>query len=134
MKKLLLIALVAIVFYGCKKDEEPIFNKDFLTAKQWQPTAAKDSDGPIVIDNCSKDDLLKFETNGTFTYGPGITKCDQSETVVAGTWSLSIDGKNITINANGETAVHTFLELSATKFVWSEGAGKYAWEETYKAL
>lgn len=134
MKKLLLIALIAIVFYGCKKDEEPGFNKDFLTDKQWQPISAKDSDGPIIIVDCSKDDLLKFETNGTFTYGPGIIKCDQSETIEGGTYSLSSDGKSITLNVEGVTGVHTIVELTATKFVWSGGSGADAWEETYIAL
>lgn len=134
MKKLLFIALVAIVFYGCKKDEAPGFNKDYLTAKQWQPSSAKDNGVAIVIQACVKDDLMKFATNGIFTYDPSIIKCDQSETIYAGTYSLSSDGKSITLNVEGGTAVHTIVELSATKFVWSGGTGADAWEETYTAF
>lgn len=104
-----------------------------INSKQWQPISAKDSDGPIVVDDCKKDDLMTFALTGIFTYSPGVTKCDRTETIQTGSWTISSDEKNITMTAKDGSEVYTIVEITANKLIVSSGSGINAWEETYIA-
>lgn len=134
MKKLLLIALIAVLFYGCKKDEEPKSNKDYLTAKQWHYISIKEGGIAVIMEDCWKDNLMKFETNDTVTFNPGIIKCDQLETIVTRSWSLSSDGKSITFIDTGGTDKYTIVELTANKLVLFNGVGMDSFELTLIVL
>lgn len=52
------------------------------------------------LDDCSKDDLLEFFTNGTYQLSEGPTKCDPSDPQVyqAGSWELTDDESGITLD------------------------------------
>lgn len=126
---MLTIALL-IVLSSCKKDDAAKTPKDFLTAGYWKVTGMEfnpgiDIGGGVVITDvfdlivpaCVKDDLLKFNTNGTLTEDEGATKCDPDDpqTITDGTWTLSDDGKTLTITyPNGQPEVATVTTLNET--------------------
>ncbi len=121
---LLLFAVASISMTACKKDDAKS-NEDKLTsATCWKqsknevfdPTTNVWQDSPI--DDCSKDDCVTFKADKTTTFDEGATKCDPSDPQTAtGTWSISADGKTMTVNDGTETTVGTIIELTDNKLV-----------------
>ncbi|HYX06918.1 MAG TPA: lipocalin family protein [Bacteroidales bacterium] len=118
MKKLLSLFSVVVLLMlagSCKKDDETSLNKtDLLCKAPWKLTAATidpafpmpDFSGNTVsitdfyaqmVDDCSKDDTQKYNSDGTFTFDEGSVKCD-SETpqTSTGTWTFNPDETIIT--------------------------------------
>lgn len=107
------ILALAMVFSisACNKDDDENndakTNADYLTSGTWRITAMNidpplDMGGGIIIDdffnfmdNCTKDDLVTFNTNGTITDDEGPTKCDPDDpqTTNDGTWTLTENTK-----------------------------------------
>lgn len=125
---------------SCKKDEEneTLTNKDYLISGNWQVTGTVLNPGielqpgivitdvyDMLVEPCSKDDLMTFNANGTITEDEGATKCDPDDpqTVTDGTWTLSEDGNTLTISypdeQGGEPDVSTItiISINATTFV-----------------
>ncbi len=131
---LLLISIV-VVISSCRKDEElEKTSKDFLTAGNWQITALKIEPGieymgivltdiySFAIKDCSKDDLITFNSDGTITEDEGPTKCnpEDPQTVTENTWTLSEDGKSISATFFGmDSGSADVLVLNETTFKFS---------------
>jgi hypothetical protein len=128
-----------VVLASCNKDDDnntppPKTAQEYLTAGFWKTTAMTIDPGinlgGTVITNffaqvpdCTKDDLVRFNTNGTITDDEGPTKCDPNDpqTVNEGTWVLSADSKTLTISYPGDDPrSFEILELNNTTF-----KGKY---------
>jgi hypothetical protein len=107
MKKTTLFTFLVItttaILTSCSKDEAtttPTNNNPTatanLTAKDWKLTGLTISTpiGEInfldSIDACEKDDLLKFNTDGTITEKEGATKCNPADpdTKSGGVWAF----------------------------------------------
>lgn len=90
-----------LTFTSCKKDEE-LSKTEMLTTGSWIQVGATE-DGQDVWDadyeDCEKDDITTFSSDGTFTIDEGATKCNPSDPQISdsGTWELSSDEKTITI-------------------------------------
>lgn len=123
MLSMLVMALL-VTFSACNKDDDDDdvlkTPTEYLTAHSWMTTSIEISPAPeiyagIVIndlyeeitvlgqtfsfmEDCDKDDLIIFNTDGTVTDDAGATKCDPDEPqqTDGGTWVLSADGKTIT--------------------------------------
>ena len=68
------------------------------------------------MDNCTKDDLVTFNANGTITDDEGPTKCDPDDpqTTTDGTWTLT-DNTKLTIKyPEEEDTVVTITEINDT--------------------
>lgn len=106
---MLAIAML-VVMSSCEKDEETKSDQEYLTAGNWKITSVVLSPGidipgigtitdiyDLFIEECNKDDLVKFMTNGTIVEDEGATKCDPDDpqTTSDGTWSL--DGASLTM-------------------------------------
>jgi hypothetical protein len=128
MKKLTLIfalAILAISFTGCEKDDEKPSNMGMLTAKTWKMTGyrvdpAIDLFGTGVLisniynqRNCFHDDTMKFNASGTFTMDEGANKCQDIQTST-GTWTFNPTETIITITSDGETISGQLLELTSS--------------------
>lgn len=113
----LISLLMLLAFSSCNKEEPTpvVTTQDYLTAHNWRMTAQVvdpgiDVNGTTVTDiyvlflDCTKDDLMKFETNGTITDDEGPSKCDPSDpqTTTDGKWVLSSDNKTITTSYPNE--------------------------------
>lgn len=125
LKTLLILALAATTFASCKKDDDGSSAEDNLTgASCWSPvkdelynsaTSAWEDQG---VDNCTKDDCTKFNSDKTIAFDEGATKCDPTDPQTStGTWSLSADGKTLSLTQDGFTIAGTVVELSSTKLV-----------------
>jgi len=140
MKKLLLIALVAIAFYGCKKDESAV-----SIVGSWKLVSIT-SKQPIDIneDGVKNTELLKefvgcleynfdFRSDGSFylesesspeTYQNGkwvtdVTKCE-SETL-SGNWKVDQLNTNLSIWDNSEEVIKIEIILSGNTLVMTDG-------------
>jgi hypothetical protein len=138
MRKLLIVACVALLaFSACKDDKEspapstPV-SPGLLTGKDWRMTANKmelsENGMDTTIDffadmePCEKDDLYRFNEDKTVTLKAGATKCQASDpdTEPGGTWELSADGKKITITENGDGDTMDVITLTETTFKVSQ--------------
>lgn len=106
-KGLILIALAAIIFTACKKNEDDNTpasktKTEMITTGSWITVDMLYNGASIwaLSDPCSKDDFMTFKTNGTVITDEGATKCDPSDPqTTTDNWSLSSDGKKITIDS-----------------------------------
>ncbi|OON70731.1 lipocalin family protein [Hymenobacter sp. CRA2] len=106
---LYLALAAATVLSACDKkdkdkggDPSPKTKTDMLTGKDWIMTAETVSpalrrqDGTLVtdvfatMDDCDKDDLLRFEKPSAYTLSEGASKCDPTHPQsYTGTWSFN---------------------------------------------
>lgn len=105
----LCLALAATTLLSaCDKDKVKPANKtELLTGKDWVMTAQTVSpairlasgrsitDLYAEMDDCDKDDFLRFEKPSAYTLNDGATKCDPSDPhSFSGSWSFS-DGEKV---------------------------------------
>jgi hypothetical protein len=132
MKKILFATLIlSSLFIGCSKDDKEEVKQptktELLTAHYWQATAltidpplsiggTQISDFYAQLDNCSKDDLEKYNTNNTVTYDEGPTKCDPTDPQTqTSPWSFNSDETILTVD--GES--YKILTLTSTQLKMS---------------
>jgi hypothetical protein len=70
--------------------------------------------GVEVQKDCTKDDIITFLTDGTFITTVGSITCYSGETGYSGTWSLSGDGKTLTIDEYPSSVLITENKITAT--------------------
>ena len=117
-----------------KKSDDAKSTKDYLTAGNWKVTAMTVSPGievmgititdiyQYLIEPCTKDDLIKFNVDGTVTDDEGAIKCDPDDPQTSddGTWTLTNDDKTITILYPGEDpAPATIVSINGSTLVVS---------------
>ena len=131
---ILAITLVVVVISSCKKEDNVKTATEYLTGGNWTITAMTIDpgidlgNGTIItdvyaesMDQCDKDNLMKFNTDGTITGDEGIVKCDDNDpqTSDLGIWTISEDGKTITFASPDEDPVVSTVEvLNGTTFKW----------------
>jgi hypothetical protein len=137
MKKtnFLLIITITLLAFSCKKDEK-VMKKDLLSGKDWiliseTISPALDVNGTLItdlysqLDACDKDDIGKFNSNGTYTLEEGLTKCDVNDPQVyeTGTWTFNSDETIIvTSSSTGEVTNSNIQELTANKLILKQEA------------
>lgn len=121
---LLLLAVAAFSFTACKDDDEKSPEELLTAASCWSPTkdelynVATNQWEDQGVDNCTKDDCTKLNSDKTVSFDEGATKCDPSDPQTStGTWSVSADGKTLTLAIDGQSLGGTIVELSASKMV-----------------
>lgn len=152
MKKLLLsLVALSIIVISCKKDDEdkkPAI--EYLTAHQWEyvsitmspaydwfHTGTEITDILSPLDDCDKDDLTEFSTDGNYYILSSEIKCyeDETERNEEGTYSVSADGKQL-IREDFITA-SIIKEISDSRLVletsFTENSVKYTFTEVYNA-
>lgn len=131
MKNLLKISLLTIIsmgllFTACKKDEATTKTPSEIlsavvkwknTKDESKATAATTWD-VNAIDACSADDFVTYATGGAYTFNEGATKCDPADPqTTTGTWSISADGKILTVSDSGFAIAFDVKELTETQMV-----------------
>jgi hypothetical protein len=128
---LLLIASLFLVTFSCKKDDAPPSKKDLLSGKNWVLVSQTVSpginfNGTLItdlyaqMDDCSKDDISKFNSNGTYTFEEGATKCDVNDPQVfdSGTWVFNSDETILVLTSPSSGTVNAeIVELTSSKCV-----------------
>lgn len=116
--------------YGNQVTTTTTSKRVLLTSKQWKFLSSKTNGVADVIDNCEKDDFVIFASNGTYTWNPTTVKCDPSDAIQTGNWTLSGDEK--TLSLDGDEA--TIVELTESRLVVSTIDGSDIWEQTFIAF
>jgi hypothetical protein len=109
MKKLSILSLLALLILGSCKKDTPSTSCTYNTASVTgtyktnsliykADAATPEVDVFPTYPNCQKDDLLTFNSNGTYTVSEGATSCNPTN-ADSGTWSIS--GNNMILD--GET-------------------------------
>jgi hypothetical protein len=97
---------------SCKKDSSNTLTpKEMLTAKSWKLSSYK-LNGVEAMDDCLKDDIIAFAANGTYSNIVGAITCYDGEINYSGTWTLSSDGKTITLDGDPSS-----IEIMESKLV-----------------
>lgn len=124
LKTLLLLAVATAPFVSCKKDDDKSAEDTLTSATCWSQvkdevynttTSQWEDQG---VDDCTKDDCTNFKSDKTASFDEGATKCDPTDPqTTTGTWSLSADGKTLTLTQDGVSLDGTVVELSSSKMV-----------------
>jgi hypothetical protein len=151
MRKLHLLLIVSLFLsaLSCKKDDAPT-KKDLLCGKNWilvseTVSPAINFNGILItdlyaqLDDCTKDDISKFNTNGTYTFEEGATKCDVNDPQVwdSGTWVFNSDQTVLVLTSPSMGTVNAdIIELTSSKIVISQESTiddiKYTITDTYQ--
>lgn len=117
---LLSIALLTVItFSACKKDPPAPPTNTELISRNWKITAMTGTFPPLPavdlyaqLQACEKDNIIKVQSNGTYTLDEGATKCNPTDPqiVETGNWSFASNETKLTIM--GET--FDIVSLSAT--------------------
>lgn len=140
------LALLTVIIFGvlmvsCKKKDKkeeptPVHPNAKLVLGTWSPTKYVTIYAGQTyyqdVESCTADDMITLMANGTYYFDEGPTKCspDDSQSFQK-TYSVSEDGKNITIAGNtGKLA-----ELTDSSMVIKFSLGPFGTQGTeYKKL
>jgi len=120
----LVLATLGLAAVGCSDDSDDAApsKTSLLTAKSWRNTdlkVANTSVYALFVDDCNKDDLLKFNTSKSLTYTGGTVKCDPAEAATqTGSWDLLTNETQLRItDPDGEAMTGTITTLNSTTLV-----------------
>ena len=82
---------------ACREDEETNSKKEILASKSWKVSTYKVNGEEMALMDCQKDNYITYDANGTYIDYVGTIKCSISETNINGTWTLSDDGKILSL-------------------------------------
>jgi len=149
MKRIYFLSLVIMIIalVNCKKDST-LTKKEMLTGKNWILSACTVSPAMSFngttstdwfghLDACIGDNILMFNTNGTFTTDEGAIKCNSADPQVedSGTWTFNADETVISMTHSASAATTmTIISLSSSKMQvsWATtGTTAYTFTATY---
>ena len=119
-----LLFVCAFAVIGCKKDDPS--PTEILTAGDcWKMTLLEGFDTAnnlwvaVPIEDCDADNCFTFKVDQTFSVEEGAAKCDPDDPqTTGGAWSISTDGKKLSLTDSGTTDVGTIVELVNGKLVY----------------
>lgn len=133
MKKIstLLLALtMAFTISSCSNDDDdnstPANNNpgnnsptktEILTGRTWKITGATIDGQDIfgIFDDCDKDNIYQWKTNGDYVVDEGATKCDPSDPQIETQSTWKFTDNETKIEYDGDS--YTIKELTVTKLV-----------------
>ena len=115
MKKIILIAIVAVSFTACKKENDPVCEKTVnanaanykLTKVEVVSTTGNSDVTDAFLDACQKNSLYGLKTDKTFTYTEISSSCAGSGT---GTWDVTSSTITISNTPNGYSFNNALIE------------------------
>ncbi len=125
MKKInylvLFVFALTVSASSCKKDELTSYEglstwekeKELLTAKSWVRSYILLNKDTIAVADCDSGYVYTFLADGTVLYHHDANICG-SETNISGTWSLSSDGKILTLDS-----INWAIEITEDKLTLS---------------
>jgi Domain of unknown function (DUF5004) len=131
--KILILAIaLTTVLSSCEKDntltkEEMISGKDWVVSEMTIDPPINFGSGEVsnlmtLMDDCEKDNIYRFEKDGTFKMDEGILNCHPEDPQISfGNWHLSEDEKTLvaTSEENGEILENEYelIEVTSSKIV-----------------
>jgi hypothetical protein len=133
-------AACSLFLMSCKKDEAPSPTELLTAPSCWTMTLLEGYDPAnnlwvaVPFDDCEADNCNTFKSDQTFVADEGATKCDPDDPQSGvGAWSISEDGKTLSISTGGSTDVGTVVELNGTKLVFEAAFDDEKVRVTFKA-
>lgn len=140
------MVLLSLFVGGCKKEETtvPKSKTELLCAHYWKVVSLTvnpplDIDGtPVsdllsIMDDCNKDDLVKYNTDKTLIYDEGATKCDPaSPQTSSGTWSFNSDETILTEDDEDLSLIELNESTLKLKIVQTIAEVDYTYTITYQ--
>jgi hypothetical protein len=128
MKKIILntiptLALVSLLFVGCKKSTHVKTNTELLTQKTWKFSSATVNgvDASSNLQACQKDNIYTFVSAGTGNVDEGPSKCNSGDPqTIAFTWNFTTNETILHISTalfSGASNDFTIMTLSETQLV-----------------
>lgn len=115
-----LLALLTIIAVSCKKDKN---KTELLTKAPWKLTNVVLPDGTDFTEDCQKDNVYTFKTDGTASVNIGTNICDEGtadeEENLTINWLFNSDETFFTID--GE--VYEVVTLDANNLVLKDASG-----------
>jgi hypothetical protein len=121
----LIAAIVISTSVSCKKDDDgPKSNTETISGKKFKVTAmtidpAVEVGGNTITDlfsfmpDCSKDDYMVMNSDGTATFDEGATKCEPDDPQTeSGTWAFLDNETKLSVTYDGDTEVYNIIELT----------------------
>lgn len=142
MKKRLLLGLLVFCL-ACEKDESADGNnnialKDALNGKEWKINSLvlTTSDGGFVnlfeisYKPCEKDDLLKFNTDESFTKSDNISICNPPggnvfNNLDGGSWGVQPSDSTLVISKGFNVQAYKVSAWTATTMTWKQSSKDY---------
>lgn len=119
-----LLFMCALAVVGCK-DDEPTPAEILTAGTCWKMTLLEGFDTAnniwvaVPIEDCDADNCFAFKADQSFSVEEGAAKCDPAHPQIAtGTWSISDDGKKLSLTDSGTTEVGSIVELVEGKLVY----------------
>lgn len=119
---LLFICLLTLI--RCKKDD-PTPTELLTGGTCWKTVLLEGYDQAnnlwtaVPIEDCEADNCFTFKTDQSFSVDEGAVKCDPGDPQTAtGTWSISDDGKKLSLTDDSTTDVGAIVELTKDKLVY----------------
>lgn len=80
-KIVMIVAVAAIAFSACKKDDDDSSTKSEMILGNWSPTDILLNGTSLweLMDDCDKDDTYTFKADGSTLYDQGAQKCDPDD-------------------------------------------------------
>jgi hypothetical protein len=104
--RLLQVFFLSLLILACSKNGEPPTKTQLLVSSSWKLKSATVNGGDAMhlIQDCQKDNIITFTSNGNGTIAEGATKCNAADPdTVPFTWSFQ----------NNETILNISAELIA---------------------
>jgi hypothetical protein len=120
MKKLSLLALVAVLFFACGGNKKTkLITGDWKIADMAAPMPANMPDSlKAQYEEMLKTQVEKIKASSTFNYKEdGTYAYNFAGQTGAGTWKLNDEATEITLTEGGKADVSKVLELTETKLV-----------------
>lgn len=128
MKPTYFLILSLLVFFACKKEDQPTLTED-LAKNSWRKTQiliSADSVAPDTIPSievisgaCKADNIWSFNAdNNTFTLDEGTTKCNISDPQIKdhGIIQEQDNGKKLLVDGDGTNEIWEIESFSAAAF------------------
>ena len=128
VRTLLILGITILTISSCKKDKAKS-KTDLITAGGWKIVKAEQKAGTSAwIDvtpsaACEKDDVMIFNTNGTFEANEGATKCSPADLQIydTGTWSFESNETQLKTTSTGSPSYTVSIDqLDESTFVTTE--------------
>lgn len=120
----LFLFVCAFAVIGCK-DDDPSPAEILTAGTCWKMTLLEGFDTAnnlwvaVPIEDCDADNCFTFKTDQTFSVEEGAAKCDPDDPQESeGAWSLSNDGKKLSLTDSGTTDTGDIVELTEGKLVY----------------
>lgn len=125
---LVLCAAMIVILASCDNDDPAQIKKAELSSNsgKWKLTSLKaTSNGQTTdvfdqVEDCQKDDIYYFKSDGTIQHLAGSTKCDPTldpDVLYAGTWAWN--DKNLVVTIDGTEEQWLLSALDSKKMVAS---------------